>query len=129
MTKVRSGYNDIIFTFFLATVSNHLRDFQHLEDSTLPTSLQNHGNTMLRVSSPGQCAQECLQRKEWCRAFTYAPTQCNLYKGSILIANVDPVTKDGTHLYSLSKSVVRYFDWSIKDRIILLMYKRSLGWS
>ena len=61
---------------------------------------------MLRVSSPGQCAQECLQHKEWCRTFTYAPTQCNLYKGSILIANVDPVRKDGTHLYSLSKSVV-----------------------
>eukprot|EP00111_Clytia_hemisphaerica_P015651 TCONS_00046199-protein len=81
---------------------HHLRDFQHLEDSTLPTSLQSHGNTMLRVSLPAQCAQECIQRKEWCRTFTYAPTQCNLYKGSILIAKIDPVTKDGTHLYSLS---------------------------
>ena len=63
---------------------------------------------MAQVNTPLKCAQACLAKKEWCRTFTFTlnPASCNLYKGSILIDDLeDPVEKDGTDLYSFSKSL------------------------
>lgn len=95
------------FSHFQFTDNSDLRQFQHLEDRDLPSSLKRVGRQMsLPNTLPAQCARECIKNSQWCRSFTYVKSQrkCDLYTGSTLITeNIDLAENQQLDLYLLSK--------------------------